>query len=94
MNNTIIRIEIEGLKHSVATMLSDRNEEINKMIIEEMDRQVNEEWIQSCIQKEVRSALKRAVEGIADNYRVVSAIQEVMGQAIADKISGKSGGCS
>lgn len=86
MNVPLLRLELDGIKEQIGSMIVDRNQEITSMILEEINKQITEEWVFNKVRGEVRKALEHAIDGIADNYRVTSAIRDQLGEYIADKI--------
>jgi len=77
-----IRIELEGVKQSVQHMFNQNNEELNKMVMDEIDRQLQLEWVQDKIRWSVESCIKEAIDDISNNYRLKSAITGLIGKSI------------
>lgn len=84
----IIKIEIEGLRRQVCSGLLGINDEINKYVMKSLEKQMTEEWVIVEIDNAVKECLKKAIEGIANDYRMRSAMTELVSNVIAEKLSG------
>lgn len=91
MNIPILKFELERVKDSVATMLIDRNNEINDMIIKSLDAQLTEEWVAKQINEAVQECLKSAIKDMGSNYPLRKVIEHAIVEAVSKSISGKEG---
>ena len=91
MNIPILKFELERVKDSVATMLIDRNGEINDMIIKCLDAQLTEEWVAKQINDAVQECLKGAINDMGNNYSLRKVIEHAVVEAVSKSISGKEG---
>lgn len=91
MNIPILKFELERVKESVATMLTDRNGEINNMIIKSLDAQLTEEWVAKEINDAVQECLKGVIKNIGNNYSLRATIEDAIVEAVSKGISGKKG---
>ena len=76
----IIRLEIQGMKYQIMHHLSNTNLNLEKIVSEEIDKVMSEEYIKSKIVSEMRSALYNAIE---DNFRLGEA-RTIMNNAISE----------
>lgn len=77
-----LRIELDGIRSSVKHIFLQHNEELSNMVMDELDRQLQLEWVQIEIKGAVESCIKEAIDGVANNYRLKSAITDLIGEAI------------
>lgn len=84
-----IRIELEGVRSTVQTMLTRNNDDINNMVISSLEKQINEEWVQDGINNSVRKCLESAIDDIASDWNLKSAISKQISLAIEKMISQK-----
>jgi hypothetical protein len=91
MNIPILKFELERVKESVAAMLTDRNGEINNMIIKSLDAQLTEEWVAKQINDAVQDCLKSAIKDMGNNYSLRTVIEDAILEAVSKGISGKKG---
>ncbi len=83
----MIRVEIEGVRQTVTRMFNDRNNELNDMVIESLDRQLSESWVQSEIDEAVKQCAKNAIAALADDWRLQQAITKLVGESVSKLIA-------
>ncbi len=83
----ILKFELSGLQHSIAKMLVERNGEINKHVIQSIDRQLTEDWVISEIDSAVKKCLQRAISEIANDYNLRCTITELISKTVSEKLS-------
>ena len=84
-----IKFEVEHIKDKIAMAFSDRNDEIQKMVIDELERQITTERVQKSIEDSVSEAIDSVISSIGDNYRIKSAISKVIEDVVIDSIKSK-----
>lgn len=82
----ILKFELSGLQHSIAKMLVERNCEINKHVIESIDRQLTEEWVISEIDSAVKKCLQRSISEIANDYNLRYTITALISKTVSEKL--------
>jgi hypothetical protein len=85
----ILRFELDGVRSRVAHMLSSKNDELNELVLQSLDRQLTQEWVMAEIDAAVKGALLSAIRSVGDNYTVRSALNEVICGVVSENI-GKS----
>jgi signal recognition particle GTPase len=83
----ILRIELEGVRANVAHMLNANNESINKMVLDSLEKQLTEEWVQQQIDQAVKDCLHKSIVKVADDWQLQNAITQLIGEAIAKMIA-------
>lgn len=83
---TTLRIEIDGLRTCVGEALVSRNAEINRLVIDSLEKQLTEEWVMAEIDKSVKSCLTSAIENIANDYHMRNAITDLISNVVVKKI--------
>ena len=68
LNNPIIKIELDNMKLTLHTMISQRTELFNDMIKKSLDNFCNEDHLESLIDEKVRSGVKSAMSESIDSY--------------------------
>jgi len=91
MNLPIIRLELEGVKHTVAHMLADRGKEINALITQSLDSTLKEEWVVEQINYEVVESVKKAIKGLSNSYALQSTITDMIEKSISEKFGETNG---
>lgn len=81
-----LRIDLEGVRTSINTMLIQHNDDINKIVIDSLNKQITEDWIQSEIDNAVKIALKKSIEGIATQWELREAISNLIAKSVAKMI--------
>ena len=71
----IIKIEMEGIRQQVGSMIADHNNEINEMVQDALKQTLNEEWVRIQIQENVNKCVKSAISNLSDNYVLKSAVE-------------------
>ena len=89
MNMPIIRFELDRVKESVASMLCDRNDEINNYIIQALNKELSESWVIDEIDCAVKNALKNAIGDIATDWNLQQAISKLIAVEVAKKLAVK-----
>jgi hypothetical protein len=82
----IIKIQIDGIRSSVLKAFDASNLEINAYVLRSLDNMLQEEWVIAEIDEAVKSCLKQAIKGIAGNYQMKQAIEDVLCETILKKI--------
>ncbi len=82
----ILRIELEGVRSSVVTMLQDRNDELNKMIAQEIDATLKLEWVQEKISYVVKEMIGKAIDKVSNNYQLQDAIASLVSNAVTEMV--------
>ena len=84
----IIRVDLECVRDSIMhSFIADSNE-INKIVVEELDNILSEEWIRASIKSEVANCVKSAISGISDSIMLQRVISEKLTECIVDSIAG------
>jgi len=88
MGNRIpgLKLELESVKQYIATMLIDRNNEINEMVLKTLDRTLNEEWVAREISEQVRECVKNAISDMTEVSELTYTIKEVLAKHISSVI--------
>lgn len=86
-NMPILKMEIQGLRHSVLHAMNQSNDDLNKIVSESINKQLTEDWVMQEIDLAVKKCLKEAIEGIANSYQLRSAITESISNVIIDKLN-------
>ncbi len=92
MNSSVVpvlQISLEGVRHNVNAMLTARNDEINRMVQESLDKQLNEEWILFEIDKQVKECLSKAIGALSVNYKLQNTITELLVDTLTKKLEGE-----
>lgn len=89
MDNIILKVELEGVKHSLAHFIGSRNIEFNEMILNSLDKKLSEEWIIAEIDKAVEQVIHQSISKITTDYRVESAIRDAISDAVVKRIKGE-----
>lgn len=84
-----LRIELEGVRATVATMLAHHNDDINKMVISSLNEQLTQEWVQTEIDQAVVQLLRKSISEISSNWELKQAITKLVGEAIAKMVNDK-----
>lgn len=84
-----IRIELEGVKSAVSSMLTHHNSEINDLITKSIESQINEEWFVEHINVTVKNMLENAVTDMSSNWELRQAISNLVSSTVAKMISDK-----
>jgi len=85
MNDSLlprIRIELEGIRQYTEHAFLQNNEELSKMVIDEIERQLQLNWVQDKIRLSVELCIKEAIDDVSNNYKLKSAITELIGDSI------------
>lgn len=85
----ILRIQLDGVRQSVAKMLADRNCEIEKALIAQLDETLTEDWVQDEIKAAINKAVKESIRNVGENWNFQNAIRETIGDALAAAVRGK-----
>ena len=85
----IIRIELERVKYAVASMISDRNDELNAYVLESLNRQLTEEWVMTEIDLAVKECLSKTIKNISNDYGLQQAIYSSLLNVIIPKVKGE-----
>lgn len=83
----VIKIELQGLRHTVVSMLTTRNDELNDLVIKSIEQQINEDWVVGRINETVREMLEQAIKDISSNWELKNAIRELVCESITKIIS-------
>tara|TARA_Y100001951_G_scaffold104787_1_gene117810 strand:- start:38159 stop:38413 length:255 start_codon:yes stop_codon:yes gene_type:complete len=73
-----LKIELDGVKHSVRHLLETHNSEMSKMIQEEIERQITQDWVKHRIRQSVTDCINKSIDSLADNHRLREALKTVM----------------
>lgn len=84
-----IRIELEGVKSVVSSMLTHHNSEINDLITKSIESQINAEWFVEHINVTVKNMLENAVTDMSSNWELRRAISNLVSSSVAKMISDK-----
>lgn len=91
MNLPIIRLELEGVKQSVAHMLADRGKEINDLIVMSLENTLKEEWIAEQINYEITECVKKSIKNLSNSYTLQSIITDMIEKTISEKLGEPNG---
>lgn len=80
-----LRIELEGIKATVAHMFAQNQDALLEMISETLERTLNQEWIQEEINREVENCIRKAIADVSNNYNLRSAITNMVADQV-DKL--------
>lgn len=89
MNMPILRIELEGIRESVARALVTRNDEINKLILDSLESQLQEEWVIESIDSAVKAQIKKSIDDVSTNWELRMEITRVVSESISKIFSDK-----
>lgn len=78
----ILKIELEGIKQQIASLLTAKSSEIDQIINEEIQQQITEEWVVLEIRQAVRDLLKSSIRDLANNYRLQTHITTLLEEAL------------
>lgn len=84
-----IRVELEGVRQNITHLFNENNDKLNEMVIEEINRQLTEDYIVSNIQRCVSDCIEKAVDDVANNYKLKTAITNIIAESIEKLISPK-----
>lgn len=73
-----LNIELDGVKHSVRHLLETHNNEMSKMVKEEVERQITQDWVQDEIRSGVTECIKEVTKSLTNDYRLRDALKTVM----------------
>jgi len=74
-----IHIELEGIRTSIQHMFMTKNDELNNLICNELEKTLSAEWVKESIRVEIEKIVKEAILNIKGNF--------LLKQAITDSIS-------
>ena len=72
-----IRVELEGVRRAVMSMLSE-NDELEQLVNETIRARITDDWVKGEIERAVESCISKAISGIADNYEVQNIIRQAI----------------
>jgi hypothetical protein len=86
----IIRIEMDGLKHSVMHHMQKHNDEFNEMVQEALEKTLNEGWVKVQIQQAVNNTVKSVINGLGDNWQLKSAVEDALSKSLSEMVENKT----
>jgi len=63
-----IHIELEAIRSSIYHMFVMRNEELNDLICDELEKTLSAEWVKESIRVEIEKIVKEAILNIKDDF--------------------------
>ncbi len=88
MHGPILRIELEGVKQTLAHHLGTHNQELSDMIIAELDAQLTEEWIQKEIHETVKNVIQHSIHNLVNDYNLRLTITAAVSDAVVKIVQG------
>jgi len=89
----VLKIELENVRETVMHALISRNDAINKMVIESLESQLTEEWVQVKINQSVKDCLSRALDDVASEWKLRQAISSLVADQVEKMVeSAKNSG--
>jgi len=85
----VIRLELEGIKQSVASMFIDRNNELSNIVAETLDKTLSEEWIMKNIKSAVDECVTKAIASLSDSHALQYAIKCQIEECVIGSFSDK-----
>ena len=86
MNIPRIRLDVEGLKHSVVHCFNEHSLELGKIVQEELDKVLSKESIQKEIENQVLCCVNQAIKNISQNWTLVNHIETEMANQIVKRL--------
>lgn len=86
LQQPMIHVEMEGIKHSVMHYFADHSDEMNAMVQETLAATLTEEWVKTQIQQAVNKTITNAINNLGDNYVLRTAVDAALGKALAEMI--------
>jgi len=90
MIKPVLRFEMEGIKHTVQHMFNEHNNELSRMVTNEIEQQLSQEWLQLEITKNVSTCMEKAVKDVSNNWKLQNAITNLIGDAVAELVEKKN----
>lgn len=84
----VLRIEIEGVRQTVAHALVAKEEAINKMVLKSLEDQLTEDWVTDAINSAVKQCLVKSIDQVSDNWALRDAISKLIGESIRKLVNG------
>ena len=81
----ILKIEIEGIKHSVAHMLTDHQHELSELIKQSMTKAIADYDLDGAVRGAVHSSINKAIERYFEYGDGNKAIEQVIDEAFSKK---------
>lgn len=85
----MIRIEIDHVKESILHHMGERHDEFNRMVRDSLNNCLNETWVAERVQRSVDECVRKAIDGMADNYKLRSAVEDAIASAITEMVKSK-----
>ncbi|MCG7904423.1 MAG: hypothetical protein JAY60_18600 [Candidatus Thiodiazotropha weberae] len=74
----ILRIELEGLRQSVAHLFNQNQQAMSEMITSTLEKKLQEDWIQEQVNVEVTKAIESAISQISNSYELRGLLSEML----------------
>ena len=90
MEVPIIRVEIDSMKHRIAQMLMDNQDELQSMIMQSIERELTVEKLQEQMDYHVRVLIQKSIEDLPRNMYLRGVISEAIANMVQNQIKGAS----
>lgn len=87
----IIRIEIEGMRHSILRALSEREVQMDKHVADALQRYVDSGELARTIDREISAAIERAIKENAESYFRYGEGRKLIADMVAARIRAETG---
>ena len=71
-----IHIELEAIRSSIYHMFVMRNEELNDLVCDELEKTLSAEWVKESIRVEIEKIVKEAILNIKDDFSLRKVITD------------------
>lgn len=83
----IIRIEIEGIKHSLITAIIDHNKDMEQIVKAKLEKICTVEYMEALIEKELRDLIPKVIHDSFNDYSVIEGFRSMVIKEIMPKIN-------
>lgn len=84
-----LRVEIEKLRETVCAAMAGQREELQQMVYDQLEAELQTENVHQLIEQSVRTLVESAIKDLTDNYRVKSAVQDLLADQLCAAITSK-----
>lgn len=81
-----LRIELDSVKQVTHHMLMTNQSELNDMVLQALEKTLNQEWVQEQIQEQVNMAVHQAIANVSNNYPLKQAITDLIATQLRERV--------
>ncbi len=90
LNELGLKIDIEGLRHSVMHIFASHTRELQEMINKSLEEKLQLSWVRDEINLSVENCIRSAITDIANDYKLKTAITRAISDQLCDVIDKRS----